>query len=106
LGGPDASFSLNPVEFKLMVDSVRDAEKALGKATFELSEKDKKNRVFARSLFIVKDLKTGDILTENNVRSIRPNNGLAPKYIKDVIGKRVIRSVKSGTPLSWSLIDE
>lgn len=105
LGGPDSSFSLEPHEFKKMVDEIRQVEKALGKATLELNDKIKKSRTFARSLFAVKDIKAGEILTEENVKSIRPSYGLPPKYLKDVLGKKAKADIKKGTPLNWDLIE-
>lgn len=105
IGGPDASFSLEPNEFKQMVESIRNVEKAIGKPNFELNEKIKRSRKFARSLFVVKDIEKGEILTNDNVRSIRPNYGLAPKYLKDVLGKKAKAKIEKGTPLTWDLID-
>jgi pseudaminic acid synthase len=105
LGGPDSAFSLEPAEFKALVDEVRKVEKALGKVNFELTEKMKRSRTFARSLFIVKDVRTGERFTEENVRSIRPANGLPPKYLKDVLGKTAKRNIEKGTPLSWDMVE-
>lgn len=105
IGGPDSSFSLEPNEFKQMVESIRNVEKAIGKPNFELNEKIKRSRKFARSLFVVKDIEKGEILTNDNVRSIRPNYGLAPKYLKDVLGKKAKAKIEKGTPLTWDLID-
>jgi len=102
---PDRDFSLTPNEFKEMVKAIREVEKALGKVSYELTEKMKKGREFSRSLFVVKDVKAGEVFTEENVRSIRPGYGLHPKFLKDVIGKRAKRDIKRGTPLSWELID-
>lgn len=99
LGGPDSSFSLNPAEFGEMVKSVREVEKALGRAGLELNEKTKKSRQFARSLFVVKDVKQGEIFTGENVRSIRPAFGLPPKLINAVLGKKAKKEIKKGTPL-------
>ena len=104
LGGPDAAFSLEPAEFKAMVKSVREAEKALGEVSYDLTEKMKKSREFSRSLFVVKDMRAGEVFTEENIRSIRPGYGLPPKYLKDVLGKRTTQDIKKGTPLSWELI--
>lgn len=104
IGGPDASFSLEPEEFKNMVDEVRNTEKALGKITYELSKKTKKNREFSRSLFVVKDIKKGEKFTQENVRSIRPGYGLQPKYLNDTLGKRAKQNITKGTPLSFILI--
>ena len=104
LGGPDAAFSLEPEEFKAMVKSVREAEKALGEVSYDLTEKMKKSREFSRSLFVVKDIKAGEVFTEENIRSIRPGYGLHTRYLKNVIGKRAKGSIKKGMPLSWELI--
>ncbi|MEG8947854.1 pseudaminic acid synthase [Rosettibacter firmus] len=105
LGGPDASFSLETHEFKQMVEQIRLAEKALGKATLELSDKLIKSRTFARSLFAVKDINAGELFTEDNIKSIRPAYGLPPKYLKDIIGKKAKVNIKKGTPLNWDLIE-
>ncbi|BDU51152.1 pseudaminic acid synthase [Haliovirga abyssi] len=105
IGGPDASFSMTPDEFKEMVDRVRDVEKTLGKVDYELTEKKKNSRVFARSLFVVEDIKKGEILNEKNVRSIRPGYGIAPKYYKDILGKKVVVDIKRGTPLNLEMIE-
>ncbi|HDP70604.1 MAG TPA: pseudaminic acid synthase [Actinobacteria bacterium] len=106
LGGPDAVFSLEPDEFKTMIKAVREAEKALGEVSYELTAKMKKSREFSRSLFVVKDIKTGGTITEENVRSIRPGHGLHPKFFKDILGKRVVCNIKKGTPLRWGLISK
>ena len=103
IGGPDADFSLDFSEFKEMVDKVRQTEKLLGDISYDVSEKVKKNRKFARSLFIVKDVKKGSLLTKENIRSIRPGNGLHPKYYKEIIGKKFTQDVARGTPLSVDL---
>lgn len=100
LGGPDASFSMNPVEFEQMVKSVRNTEKLLGNPTYELSAKSINNRQFARSLFVVKDIKKGEIFTKENIKSIRPGNGLPPKLISNIIGKTASKDLNPGTPLS------
>ena len=105
VGGPDAAFSLDRAEFKAMVDAVRSAEKSLGKINYEISERVKKVQVFSRSLFVVKDMKKGYAITRENVRSIRPGYGLAPKYLDDVIGKKAKMNLRKGTPLSWDLIE-
>lgn len=105
IGGPDASFSLDKEEFKLLVDSVRDAEKALGSVDYELTDKKLKSRGFSRSLFVVKDVKEGDVFTEDNVRSIRPGYGLKPQHIKAVLGKIARQDIAKGTPVSWEIIE-
>ena len=104
--GPDSTFSLEPHEFKEMVQAIRNAEKALGKVHYGVSEQEAKSRVFRRSLFVVKSMKAGEIFTGENVRSIRPGHGLHPRYLKDVIGKRAARDIERGTPLSWEHISE
>ncbi|TGK09956.1 pseudaminic acid synthase [Leptospira fletcheri] len=104
LGGPDSSFSMEPKEFKTMVNAVRQAEKSLGVINYDLSESVKKSREFSRSLFIVKDIKIGEMFTEENVRSIRPGFGLHPKYLDKVLGKVSTGDLKAGTPLDYSMI--
>lgn len=99
IGGPDASFSLDEKEFTAMVAAVRQAEQAIGKVTYELTKKVKASRKFSRSLFVVNDIKAGEIFTEENVRSIRPGYGLHPKYLKEIIGKIALYDIKGGEPL-------
>ena len=99
LGGPDADFSVEPEEFKILVESVRDVEKALGKINYELSNKSKSNRDFSRSLFVVKNVKKGEKFTENNLKSIRPGFGLHPKYLKDILGRKLGKMLRRGLPL-------
>lgn len=105
LPGPDTAFSLEPQEFKAMVEAVRNVEKALGKVHYGVSEKDAKSRVFRRSLFVVKDVKKGEIFTSENVRSIRPGHGLAPKHLDYVLGKTARNDISRGTPLSFDLVE-
>src|SRR5690606_21914462 len=104
IGGPDADFSLDETEFTEMVNKVRDTEKLLGKVSYEISEKVKNNRKFARSLFVIKDVKAGDIISERNIRSIRPGYGLHPKYYYDILGKTFSENIERGTPLSNEFI--
>lgn len=104
IGGPDADFSLDVEEFTELVDKVRDTEKLLGKVSYEISEKVRSNRKFARSLFVVENVKEGDIITKENTRSIRPGYGLHPKHYKDVLGKTFSSDIVRGTPLDFSLI--
>ena len=103
-GGPDAAFSLEPDEFRSMVDAVRVVEKALGKVSYELSEKEQASRVFRRSLFVVKDMKAGEAFTQENVRSIRPGNGLPVENLNRILGKKAVIDTERGTPLNWKLI--
>ena len=105
LGGPDSAFSLEPEEFKAMVSAIRQVEKALGKVSYELTERQKAMRKFSRSLFVAKDMKAGEVFTEENVRSVRPGVGLHPKYLRDILGRRARFDIKAGTPLSWELVE-
>ncbi|MBF0486571.1 MAG: pseudaminic acid synthase [Nitrospirae bacterium] len=104
MGGPDAAFSLDPAEFTAMVKSVREVERALGRADYTISEKVRKSREHARSLFAVKAIQALEPFTLCNVRSIRPGFGLHPRYLNDVLGKRAKVAIESGTPLSWDII--
>ena len=104
LGGPDAAFSLEPSEFKEMVKSVREVEKALGVVSYELTKRIRRSREFSRSLFVVKDVKAGEVFTHENVRSIRPGYGLPPKFLKEVLGRRAACDIKAGTPFEWRMI--
>ena len=94
IGGADADFSLDKKEFEEMIKAVRDAEKLMGKVDYSMTEKKKKSRQFARSLYVSKDIKEGEIITEENIRSVRPGYGLHPKYLKDVLGKKVNKNLK------------
>lgn len=96
IGGPDASFSMNEQEFTEMVRGVRDAERAIGKVDYSLTEKQLKGREFCRSLYVVEDIKAGDEITLENVRSIRPGFGAHPKHYKDILNKKVNRDLKKG----------
>ena len=102
--GPDSAFSLEPHEFKQMVDAIRTAEKALGRVSYELTKSEAASRPFRRSLFVVEDVKIGEIFTDKNVRSIRPGHGLPPKHLTSVLGRRAACSAQAGTPLSWDMI--
>ena len=102
--GPDSAFSLEPSEFKEMVTAVRTAEKAIGKFCYEVSEKEKGNRLFRRSLFAVEDIKAGQVFTQQNIRSIRPGYGLHPRYLSVVLGEKAAKNIHRGTPLDWKLV--
>lgn len=104
--GPDSAFSMEPQEFKAMVDAVRTAERAIGEVKYSVTENEIASRVFRRSLFIVKDIKKGEVLTGENVRSIRPGHGLSPKLMSVVIGKCAVRDIERGTPLNWDMLIE
>ena len=105
IGGPDASFSLDEEEFTQMVKAVREAEFALGKVDYTLTEKQQQGRKFSRSLYVVKNVKKGEILNDDNVRSIRPGYGLHPKHLNTVLGKRFIRDIEAGERLSEEIIE-
>ena len=96
IGGPDAAFSMQQDEFAAMVQSIRNVEKALGTVAYKLDSSAIKGREFSRSLYVAEDMKAGDIITEQNVRSVRPGYGLAPKYLPEIIGKRINRDLAKG----------
>lgn len=104
LKGPDSAFSLEPQEFRAMVDAVRGAAKAMGTAEFRADDLEAKSRTFRRSLFVVQDMKKGDIFTTENVRSIRPAQGLHPRCLAEIEGQRAARDIARGTPLAWELV--
>lgn len=104
-GGPDAAFSLEPLEFAELVTAIRTAEAALGQINIGPSSHEDSSRRFRRSLFVVRDMQEGDIFTTENVRSIRPAHGLAPKYWPAIVGRRALRAISAGTPLAWDLIE-
>ncbi len=105
-GGPDGAFSLEPAEFKAMVEAVRLAEKALGSVHFGCSPREANSLKFRRSLFVVEDIKKGESLTMRNVRSIRPADGLHPRHLNEVLGKHAACDVERGTPLTWALVSD
>jgi len=102
--GPDAAFSLEPDEFKAMVDAIRTAEKALGRVNYTVNPKESKSRIFRRSLFEVKDVRAGEPFTEDNVRSIRPGHGLHTRHPPEILGRKATRDIERGTPLSWEMV--
>jgi pseudaminic acid synthase len=103
-GGVDSAFSLEPEELKALVVETERAWQALGTVRYGATEKEKKSLVFRRSLYVVQDLKAGDVLTRDNVRVIRPGLGLPPKFLDQVLGKTIKRAVKRGTPLTQDLV--
>jgi len=103
-GGPDAAFSLEPQEFKALVDAVRVAEVALGRAQYGPTPHEVETRAYRRSLFIVKDVKKGEMFTSENIRSIRPADGLHPRHLPEIIGRHAAIDIERGTPLTWELV--
>jgi len=103
-GGPDSGFSLEPQEFKAMVDAVRVAEKAMGAVQFGAGAQEANGLRFRRSLFVVENVKRGEMFTKENVRSIRPADGLHPRHLGDVVGRRAACDIEPGTPLEWNLV--
>ena len=104
-GGPDSGFSLEPDEFRSMVEGIRDAEAAIGHVSYEPTAHEVESRRLRRSLFIAEDVKAGEVLNESNVRSVRPGSGLHTRHLPEVLGRRVRRDVALGTPLSWELLE-
>ena len=102
IGGPDASFSMEPNDFAAMVHSIRNVEKALGTVTYKLDPSAIKGREFARSLYVAQPIKAGEVITEENVRSVRPGYSLHPRYLPQIIGKRIKADKKIGDRLSLS----
>lgn len=103
-GGVDSAFSLEPNEFKMLVDESRRAFLSLGYVKYGILEEEKKSITFKRSIYIVEDLNPGDVLNEGNTKIIRPGLGMAPKYLDLVLGRRIKQAVKRGTALTWDLI--
>ncbi len=103
-GGVDSQFSLEPSEFQSMVLECQRAKAALGNVFFGPTESEKPSLIFRRSIFIVEDLKSGDVLTKENTKSIRPGNGLHPHFYQDIIGLKVNKNIEKGTPLSWEFL--
>ena len=102
--GPDSAFSLEPAEFKSMVEAVRTAQQSLGRVQYGPAAGEQKSRIFRRSLFVVQDVKCGDLFTSDNVRSIRPAHGLHPRHLDEILGQRAAQDISRGTPLSWQMI--
>ncbi|MCI5968490.1 pseudaminic acid synthase [Helicobacter sp.] len=100
-GGVDSAFSLEPKEFAQMAQAVRETEELLGDSTYALSEKSKEGRVFMRSLYVTKTIKKGEVIQENAIKSVRPGYGIAPKYLKDVLGKCASKDLEFGKALQF-----
>jgi N-acetylneuraminate synthase len=103
--GPDSAFSQEPDEFAAMVQAVRAAEQALGRVSYEITEKERASRAFRRSLFVVQDVRQGERFTADNVRSIRPGHGLHTRFLDQVLGRQATANIVRGTPLSWDMVD-
>ena len=106
IGGADADFSMDREEFAQMIKAIRDTEKLLGKVDYSMTEKKRKSRQFARSLYVAKDIKKGEKFTEENIRSVRPGYGMHPKYLQDILGKQANSDLSIGTPLHNNYISE
>jgi pseudaminic acid synthase len=104
IGGPDASFSMNEIEFTAMVKSIREAELAIGKINYDLTSKQIQGKNFSRSLYVVEDIKEGEKFTNRNVRSIRPGFGIHPKFYEEILSKIASKNIKKGTALTFDLI--
>lgn len=105
IGGPDAAFSMTKDEFATMVTSIRNVEKALGKVIYPTDPSTIKGRQFSRSLYVAEDMKAGDIITEHNVRSVRPGYGLTPKYLTEILGKKFNRDIQKGERMKLEYVD-
>lgn len=105
IGGPDAAFSMEADEFKQMVDDIRNVEKALGSVNYPTDPSKIKGREFCRSLYVAEDVKAGDVVTEKNVRSVRPGFGLHPKYLQDIIGRKVTMDLEKGVRMSLEIVE-
>lgn len=105
IGGPDSAFSLSESEFKKMVDNVRDAEKSIGEVNYNLSDKKKEGRVFSKSIFISNDINKGELFTKENIRIVRPGDGIHPKHYSSILGKKSNVTIKMGNPLKLEYVD-
>lgn len=104
MGGPDAAFSMTEAEFTRMVKEIRMAESAMGQISYELTDKMRSGRAFSRSLYVAEEMKAGEVITEKNIRSVRPGFGLHPRYLKEIIGKKVNRDLEKGTAFSLDFV--
>ena len=105
IGGPDAFFSMNELEFSQMVKDIRTVESAIGQVNYEPTDKMKAGRAFSRSLYVAENMKKGEVITEINVRSVRPGYGLHPKYLPEILGKKVNRDIEKGTRFTLDYIE-
>ena len=104
-GGPDDSFSLEPAELSALCRDAKTAWKAMGSVDYGRKSSEQGNIQFRRSLYFVKDLQVGEVITPDSIRSVRPGFGISPKYLNDLIGRPVVRDVRYGTPCKWDLIN-
>ncbi len=104
-GGADSAFSMEPAEFKEMVDHIRKIEAALGRITYDLTPAQEREREHSRSLFVARDMKAGEVFTPENLRSVRPADGLHTMYYEEILGKKITRDARLGTPMSWEMVD-
>ena len=105
IGGPDSAFSMEAAEFKLMVENIRKVEAALGSVNYPTEPEKIKGRDYCRSLYVAKDIKAGDIITEENVRSVRPGFGMHPKHLSELLGRKVNQDLKMGDRMRWEVVD-
>ena len=105
IGGPDAAFSMEKDEFSAMVKSIRNVEKAIGQVVYPTDPSKIKGREFCRSLYVAEDIKAGDEITDKNVRSVRPGFGLHPKYLSELLGRKVNRDMEVGDRMSWKVVE-
>lgn len=105
IGGPDSAFSMEADEFKLMVENIRKVEAALGDVNYPTDPSKIKGREFCRSLYVAKAIKAGEVITEENVRSVRPGYGLHPKYLSELIGRKVNCDLNVGDRMSWKVVE-
>jgi pseudaminic acid synthase len=102
---PDSSFSMEPAEFKQMVDDIRTTERAMGKIDYSISDRENESKIFRKSIFVVSDIKQGENFTAENIRVIRPANGIHPRHYFEILGHRATKDVERGTPLQWNMVD-
>ena len=104
-GGVDSAFSLEPIEMAQLVHECNNAVQALGHVSYQMQEQERKSLVYRRSLYVVKDMQAGDVLTSENMRSIRPGLGLSPKYYERLLGKKIKCNVSRGTAIAWDMLE-
>jgi sialic acid synthase SpsE len=103
-GGTDAAFSIEPDELRSLVEETKRAWQALGRVQFGIQKAEENSLRYKRSVYVVEDVQEGELFTKENLRVIRPGDGLAPKYYEKVLGRRASRSIKRATPMSWDLL--